>query len=210
MQTGRRYFQIEIVAQPFLELFNKEYASLGIEFAHPFHMAEEKSFGDETRQGSLINRGGVLVHDRAHLHEAVDKLRRYDQKTKAQRWVKNLAHRAGINHPVSIVQTLKTWQRRPIETKLGIIIVLQDVAVARFREVDQSFPSLKAHRHTKGKLVRRCDENESGRILPRAPPDYQPLTIDRARDYFGPDKSEDITRLMKAGIFDPCHFTLIN
>ena len=23
-------------------------------FAHPFHMAEEKSFGDETRQGSLI------------------------------------------------------------------------------------------------------------------------------------------------------------
>jgi len=23
-------------------------------FAHPFHMAEEESFGDETRQGSLI------------------------------------------------------------------------------------------------------------------------------------------------------------
>ncbi len=55
MQTGRRYFQIEIVAQPFLELLDKEYASLGIEFADPFHMAEEKSFGDETRQGSLIN-----------------------------------------------------------------------------------------------------------------------------------------------------------
>lgn len=54
MQTGWRYFQIEIVAQPFLELLDKEYASLGIEFADPFHMAEEKSFGDETRQGSLI------------------------------------------------------------------------------------------------------------------------------------------------------------
>lgn len=35
MQTGRRYFQIEIVAQPFLELFDEEYASLGIEFANP-------------------------------------------------------------------------------------------------------------------------------------------------------------------------------
>jgi hypothetical protein len=26
----------------------------GWTFAHPFHMAEEESFGDETRQGSLI------------------------------------------------------------------------------------------------------------------------------------------------------------
>jgi len=137
VQTGRRYFQIEIVAQPFLELFDKEYTSLGIEFAHPFHMAEEKSFGDETRQGSLINRWGVLVHDSAHLDEGVDKLWRCDQKAEAQRWVKDLAHSAGINHPAGIVQTLKTWQRRPIETKLGIIIILQDVAVARLRELDQ-------------------------------------------------------------------------
>jgi len=74
VQTGRRYFQIEVVAQPFLELFDKEYASLGIKFAHPFHMAQEKSFGDETRQGSLINRWGMLVHGRAHLDEGVDKL----------------------------------------------------------------------------------------------------------------------------------------
>src|SRR5213082_1385065 len=93
-------------------------------------MAEEKSFGDETRQGSLINRWGVLVHDSAHLDKGVDKLWRCDQKTEAQRWVKDLAHSAGINHPAGVVQTLKTWQRRPIETKLGIIIILQDVAVA--------------------------------------------------------------------------------
>src|SRR5260370_14348674 len=91
MQTGRRYLQIEIVAQPFFELFDKEYASLGIEFAHPFHMAEEKSFGDETRQGSLINRCGVLVHDSAHLDEGVDKVWRSDQKTQAHPWVKDLA-----------------------------------------------------------------------------------------------------------------------
>ena len=74
MQTGWRYFKIEIVAQPFLELFDKEYASLGIDFADPFHMAKEKSFGDETRQGSLINRWRVLVHDSAYLNERVDKL----------------------------------------------------------------------------------------------------------------------------------------
>src|SRR5437660_2184064 len=201
MQTGRRYFQIEIVAQPFLELFDKEYASLSIEFAHPFHMAEEKSFGDATRQGSLINRGGVLVHDSAHLDEGVDKWWRCDHKTEAQRWVKDLAHSAGINHPAGVVQTLKTWQRWSIETKLGIIIILQDVAVVQLRELDQSFPPLKAHRHTEGKLVRRCDENESGRILPSALPDYQPLTIDRARDDFGPDRSQDITCMMEAGIF---------
>src|ERR1043166_9362125 len=166
MQTGWRYFQIEIVAQPFLELFDKKYASLGIEFADPFHMAEEKSFGDETPQGSVINRWGVLVHDRAHLDEGVHKFCRCDQKTEAQRRVKDLAHSAGINHPAGLVQTLKTRQRRPIEAKLGIIIILQDVAVARLRELDKSFPPLQAHCHTQGKLVRRCDENESGRISP--------------------------------------------
>src|SRR5262245_50451867 len=127
---------MEIVAQPFLELFDKEYASLGIEFADALHMAEEKSFSDETRQCRLVNRWGVLVHDGAHLDEGVDKLWRCDQKTEAQGWIKDLAHSAGINYAAGIVQTLKAWQRRPIETKLGIIIILQDVAVARVRELD--------------------------------------------------------------------------
>ena len=131
-----------------MELFDKEYASLGIEFANPFHMAEEESFGDETRQGSLINRWGVLVHNRAYLDEGIDKLWRCDQKTEAQRWIKDFAHSAGINNPAGVVQTLKTRQRRPIETELGIVIILQDVAVARLRELDQSFPSPQAHRHT--------------------------------------------------------------
>src|SRR5436189_4590416 len=115
MQTGRRYFQIEIIAQPFLELLDKEYASLGIKFADPFHMAEEKSFGDETRQGSLIDRGRVLVHDSAHLDEGVDKLWRCDQKTEAQRGIKDLAHSSSMNHSASSVPTLESWQRRPIE-----------------------------------------------------------------------------------------------
>src|SRR6188472_3487169 len=164
MQAGRGYFQIEIVAQPFLELFDEEYAPLGIDFADPFHMAEEKSFGDKTRKGSLINRWGVLVHDSAHLDEGVDKLWPCDQKTEAQRWVKDLAHSAGINHPAGIVQTLETWQGRPIEAKLGIIIILQDVTVARVGELDKSFPPLQAHCYTQRKLMRRCNKNESGRI----------------------------------------------
>src|SRR5438477_12003144 len=106
MQTGWRYFQIEIVAQPFLELLDKEYAPLGIEFAHPFHMAEEKSFGDETRQGSLINRWGMLVHDSAHLDEGVDKLWRGDPKNETERWVKGFAQRCGHKHPARIVPNL--------------------------------------------------------------------------------------------------------
>src|SRR5262245_15848659 len=129
-------------------------------------MAEEKSFGDETRQRSLINRRGVLVHDSSHLDECVDKLWWCDQKPETQRWIKDLAHRAGINHAAGMVQTLKTWQRRTIETKFGIIIILQDVAVARLCELDQSFSSLQTHRYTEGKLVGRCHENQSGRILP--------------------------------------------
>src|ERR1044071_5010985 len=129
-------------------------------------MAKEKSFSDETRQRSLINRWRVLSHDSAHLDESVDELWRCDQETETQRRVKDLAHTGGIDHPSGMVQTLKTWQRRPIETKLEIIIILQDVAVARLRELDQSFPALQTHRHTEGKLVRRCDENKSRRILP--------------------------------------------
>src|SRR4029077_1732974 len=128
VQTGWRHFQIEIIAQPFLELFDKEYASLGIEFADPFHMAEEKSFGDETRQSSLINRWGVLVHDSAHLDEGIDKLWRCDQKTEAQRWIKDLAHTAGINNPAGVVQTLKTRQRRPHEQEIRVRNILPGVA----------------------------------------------------------------------------------
>src|SRR5437762_7905758 len=172
MQTGGRCFQIEVIAQPFLELFDKEYASLGIEFADPFHMAEEESFGDETRQGSLINRWGVLVHDSAYLDEGIDKLWRCDHKTEAQRWIKDFAHSAGINNPAGVVQTLKTWQRRSIKTELGIVIILQDVAVARLRELDESFPSPQAHRDTQGKLMRWSDKHESGRMMTRALPDY--------------------------------------
>src|SRR2546428_7605347 len=103
MQTGRRYFQIEIVAQPFLELFDKEYAPLGIEFADPFHMAEEKSFGDETRQGSLINRWGVLIHDSAHLDKGVDKLWRSDPENQEPRWGKEPAHHNRLNHTARVV-----------------------------------------------------------------------------------------------------------
>src|SRR5262245_46440662 len=102
MQTSRRYLQNEIVAQPFLELFDEEYAPLGIKFADAFHMAEEKSFSDETREGSLINRWRVLVYDSAYLDQDVDKLWRRDHKAEAQRWIKDLAHGPGINHPAGI------------------------------------------------------------------------------------------------------------
>src|SRR5256886_16407248 len=77
-------------------------------------MAEEESFGDETRQGSLINRWGVLVHNRAYLNEGIDKLWRCGQKTQAQRWIKGFAHSGGINKPARIVQNLKTRQRRAL------------------------------------------------------------------------------------------------
>src|SRR5262249_62410604 len=102
MQTSRRYFQVEIVAQPFLESFDKEYASLRIDSTNPFDMAEKKSFGDETRQGSLINRWRVLVHDRTHLDEGVDKLWRCGQETRGQRKGKELVHKGSVKHPRSM------------------------------------------------------------------------------------------------------------
>ena len=58
-----------------IEQVGAEQNSMRAEFANPFHMAEEKSFSDETRQGSLINRWRVLVHDSAHLDEGIDELR---------------------------------------------------------------------------------------------------------------------------------------
>src|SRR5437899_11986449 len=110
-------------------------------------MAEEKSFGDETRQGSLINRWGVLVHNSAHLDEGVDKLWRGDQKTEAERWVKDLAHRARITHPAGMVQTFKTWQRRPIEKKVGMIINPHDVPLAGLAVIEHGFAPRQADLH---------------------------------------------------------------
>jgi hypothetical protein len=38
----------------FRHLLADDWLPSGWTFAHPFHIAEEESFGDETRQGSLI------------------------------------------------------------------------------------------------------------------------------------------------------------
>ena len=55
--TRLKYLRIALVLVGIIFIFgiySLMIAWLGWTFAHPFHMAEEESFGDETRQGSLI------------------------------------------------------------------------------------------------------------------------------------------------------------
>ncbi len=54
--TQLKYLRIALVGIIFYfrHLLADDRLPSGWTFAHPFHMAEEESFGDETRQGSLI------------------------------------------------------------------------------------------------------------------------------------------------------------
>src|SRR5437867_769775 len=106
MQAGVGRLDSEIFAEQTIEFFEKEIASIGVEFPHLLDVTEEKPFGDKSREGRLVDGRGMLVHDRANLDHWFDQLFRREQVAQAQRGTKNLAHRAGVNYPAGIIEPL--------------------------------------------------------------------------------------------------------
>ena len=99
-------------------------------------MSEEKSLGQESGQRRLIDGRGVLVHDRPNLDHRFDQLMWRDDITQSQRWVQDLAHRAGVDDATDIIQALQTWEWGTGITKFRVMIVLENVGVALARKID--------------------------------------------------------------------------
>src|SRR6476620_4435328 len=69
VQSSFRNLQSETVTKQFIELFDEEIATLGIDFSHTFDVTEKKALRDETGQRRLVDRGRVLIHRTADFHE---------------------------------------------------------------------------------------------------------------------------------------------
>src|ERR1041385_4651235 len=99
----------------------------------------------------------MLVHHRADLDHWLDQLVGRENITKPQRRIKNLAQRAGVDDAAAVIETLQTRQRRASETKLGVMIVFENVRVACLREIDERSAAAETHRHAEGELMRWRD-----------------------------------------------------
>src|SRR6476660_8296752 len=151
----------------------------------------------------------MLIHYRPDLNHRVDQWFRGEDVTEAQRWIKNLTHGSGINDATRVIESLQTGERRTGKTKLGIVIVFENVGVPLAGELDERGPARKTHRHPERKLMRRRDVNDLGRSPFGGSTDHDSLAIDRSRNDRAACKTKSAARLIESGIFDPRHFATI-
>src|SRR4029077_16129025 len=107
----------------------------------------------------------MLVHHGANFNHRFDQLMWRDDITQPQRWVQDLAHRARVDNTPHIVQALQTWEWGTGITKFCIVIVLENVGVARARKIDQRGSPRETHRQAERELVRRSYVNYFWRAL---------------------------------------------
>src|SRR4030095_846864 len=105
----------------------------------------------------------MLIHYRPDLNHRVDQLFRSEDVAEEKRWIENLTHRSGVDDAAGVIESLQTGERRTGKTKLGIVIVFENVGVALAGELDERSPARKTHRHPERKLMRRRDVNDLGR-----------------------------------------------
>src|SRR5436190_12975704 len=97
----------------------------------------------------------MLVHHRPNLNHRFDQLMWRDDITQPQRWVQDLAQRARIDDATHIIQALQTWEWGTGITKFRVVIVLENVSIARARKINQGCPPCEARCHTERELMRR-------------------------------------------------------
>src|SRR5258707_8357755 len=110
-------------------------------------MTQEKSFGQESSQRRLINRGRMLIHHGANLDHRFDQLLRREDITQAQGWVEDLTHCACVDDTAGVIEPLQAWEWGTGIAKFGVMVVLENVCVTGTRKIDQCRSSRETHRH---------------------------------------------------------------
>lgn len=106
MQTSFWNFQNKVLTQQIVELFDKVFSSVGVQFSHPLDVTQEKPLGEESGQRCLINRGGMLVHHRANFDHWFDQLFWRQDVTQAQGGIEDLTHCACVDNTTGVIKTL--------------------------------------------------------------------------------------------------------
>src|SRR6266478_7362867 len=151
----------------------------------------------------------MLIHHSANLDYRFDQLLRCEDVTQAQGWVEDLAHGAGVDDAPGVIESLQTWKWGTGITKFRIVIVLENVSVARAREINQSRPSRETHRHAERKLMGRRHVNYFWRAFFRRPRDHDSFPVNRSGNDGRAGEAKGSASLIKSRIFDPCHLTPI-
>src|SRR6266516_6463553 len=149
----------------------------------------------------------MLIHHSANLDYRFDQLLRCEDITQAQGWVEDLAHGAGVDDAPGVIESLQTWKWGTGITKFRVVIVLENVSVARARKIDQSRPSRETHRHAERKLMGRCHVNYFRRGSFRWPRDHDSFPVNRSGNHGRAGETKSTTGLVKPRIFDPRNFT---
>ena len=129
-KSGFRNLKNEMLTEQFVEFLAEELSPFGIEFSHPFDVAQEKSFRYESSEGCLINGGRVLIHYATDLGYGIYQLLWCNEIAQPQGGIKNFTHRSRVDDSTGIIKSLQTWQGRTSKAEFGVVIVLQDESIA--------------------------------------------------------------------------------
>src|SRR5437762_2316840 len=151
----------------------------------------------------------MLIHHSANLDHRFDQLFRCKQVAQTQRGIKNLAHGACVDDTTGVIQPLQTWKWGTGITKFRVVIVLENVGVARARKIDQGRPPRETHRHAERKLVGRSYVNYFWRALFRRPRDCDSFSVNRSWHDNRPGKAERSASLVKSWVLNPSNLAAI-
>src|SRR6266850_5398220 len=151
----------------------------------------------------------MLVHHRPNLNHRFDQLVWRDDITQPQRWVQNLAHRARVDDTTHIIQTLQTREWGTGVTKFRVVIVLENVGVARARKIDQGRPPRETHRHPERELMGRSYVNYFWRQRFRRSRDCDSFPVNRSWHNVRAGKPKGSASLVKSWVLNPRYLAAI-
>src|SRR6266478_6953784 len=108
-----------------------------------------------------------------------------------------------------MVEPLQAWEWGTGITKFRVVIVLENVGVARARKIDQGRSPRQTHRHAERELMGRSHVDYFGRALFRRPRDCDSFPVNRSWYDSRPGKAERSTSLVKSRIFNPRNLATI-
>src|SRR6266700_8107847 len=68
MQPRIRYLENKVFPEQLVETFNKEFPTLRIKLSHALDVTKEISLRQKTGERRLVDRWGMLIHDRSNLN----------------------------------------------------------------------------------------------------------------------------------------------
>src|SRR5213080_5432153 len=151
----------------------------------------------------------MLIHHSANLDHRFDQLFRCKQVAQTQRRIKNLAHGACVDDTTGVIQALQTWEWGTGVTKFRVVIVLENVGVARTCKIDQGRPPCETHRHTERELMGGSYVNYFWGALFGRPHDCDSFSVNRSWHNVRASKPEGAASLIKSWVLNPRDLTAI-